>query len=72
MREILSSVIRDTTPKPSMKNLLQDSTIADIRTCLGFISTREQELAKQIGVENMNAHVMLMNLKHRPLFQLIH
>ena len=51
MRKTLSSVIRDTTPKPGMKNLLQDSTIADIRACLGFISTREQELAKQAGVE---------------------
>lgn len=51
MRKTLSSIIRDTTPKKGMKHILEDSTIADIRACLGFISAREQELAKQAGVE---------------------
>ncbi len=51
MRKTLSSIIKDTTPQQGMKHILTDSTIADIRACLGFLSAREQELAKQAGVK---------------------
>lgn len=49
MRKVLASIIKDTTPPPGMKHPLTDSTIQDVRACLGLISARERELADAQG-----------------------
>ena len=51
MRKVLSAVIRETTPNSGMRHVLSDHTREDIRMCLGLIAAREQELAKQSGIE---------------------
>jgi hypothetical protein len=50
MRKVLAAIIKDTTPPPGMKHPLTDSTIQDVRECLGLISARERELADAQGV----------------------
>ena len=51
MRKVLAQIIKDTTPEyKSMKHPLSESTIQDIRNCLGLISARERELADLAGV----------------------
>jgi len=49
MRQVLSSIARDTVPPPGMKHPLSDETIQGIRDCLGVISSREHELGKAVG-----------------------
>jgi hypothetical protein len=49
MRKVLASIIKDTTPQPGMRHVLSDSTIQDVRQCLGLISAREKELADAQG-----------------------
>ena len=52
MRKTLSSVVKDVTPSSSaLKSPLTDATIEDIKMCFGLIAAREQELAKEAGVE---------------------
>ena len=51
MRKVLASVVKDTAPPPGMRNPLSDSTIEDIRQCFGLIAAREQELAKEAGID---------------------
>lgn len=52
MRKTLSNVIKDVTPSSSsLKSPLTESTIEDIKMCFGLISAREQEIAKEAGVE---------------------
>lgn len=52
MRKTLSSVVKDVTPSNSaIKSPLSESTIEDIKMCFGLISAREQEIAKEAGVE---------------------
>ena len=52
MRKTLSSVVRDVTPSSSaLKSPLTDTTIEDIKMCFGLIAAREQEIAKEAGVE---------------------
>ena len=51
MRKVLASIIKDTTPPHrDMKHPLSDSTIEDVRMCLGLISARERELADEAGL----------------------
>jgi hypothetical protein len=51
MRKVLASIIKDTTPEHrTMKHPLSDATIEQVRDCLGFISTRERQLADEAGV----------------------
>jgi len=49
MRKTLSAIIKDVTPPPGMRHPLSDSTIADVRQCLGLIAAREKELADAQG-----------------------
>jgi len=50
MRKVLAKIIKDTTPPSrAMKHPLSDSTIQDVRECLGLISLRERELADAAG-----------------------
>ena len=51
MRKVLSAIVRETTPSPGMKHVLSDATREDIRMCFGLIAAREQELAKELGIE---------------------
>lgn len=59
MRQVLSSVARDTVPPAGMKHPLSDETIQNIRECLSVISVRERELGVEIGSDNND---------HRPRF----
>lgn len=45
MRKTLSAVVKDVTPPPGMRHPLSNSTIAQVRDCLGAIAMREKELA---------------------------
>ena len=49
MRKVLASIIKDTTPPPGTRHPLSDTTIQDVRMCLGLISARERELADAAG-----------------------
>jgi hypothetical protein len=50
MRQVLASVIKDTTPAHrDMKHPLSPSTIEDVRQCLALIAARERELANAAG-----------------------
>jgi len=52
MRKTLSSIVKDVTPASSaLKSPLTDATIEDIKMCFGMIAAREQEIAKEAGVE---------------------
>ena len=52
MRKTLSSIIKDITPSSSaIKSPLTNSTVEDIKMCFGLIAAREQEIAKEAGVE---------------------
>jgi hypothetical protein len=51
MRQVLTRVIRDTTPPDkSMRHPLTKETFEDIRQCLALIAARERELADAAGV----------------------
>jgi len=49
MRNVLSSVARDTAPQPGLKHPLSEHSIRGIRECLMLITAREQELAREQG-----------------------
>jgi hypothetical protein len=49
MKQILTSVVKDTATPPGMIHPLKDQTISAIRDCLGLISERERELAAAAG-----------------------
>jgi hypothetical protein len=50
LREVLASIVRDTTPLPGMLHPLKESTREDIRDLFGMIAEREAELARLAGV----------------------
>ncbi len=52
MRQVLTSVARDTATEPGMRHPLKEQTIQDIRLCLLLISERERELAEAAGRDN--------------------
>jgi len=52
MRKVLTQIAKDTFTPANLKHPLSESTIHGIRDCLGLISTREAELAKEAGREN--------------------
>lgn len=54
MKNVLTSVARDTAPNPGFKHPLSEQTIQSIRECLMVISSRERELGETFG-RNMNA-----------------
>lgn len=51
VKVVLTHVVKDTATTPGLKHPLQDDTLMGIRDCLGLISQREQELAKEAGRE---------------------
>lgn len=52
MRQVLTSVARDTATEPGMRHPLKEQTIQDMRLCLLLISEREKELAEAAGRTN--------------------
>ena len=50
MRKLLTTIVRESTPQPGMKHILSEDTRKDIGMCLGLISTRERELAEELGI----------------------
>lgn len=51
MRQVLSSIVRDTTPPPGMKHPLNNSTIEDVKKCFALITAREKEIHAQYGTD---------------------
>jgi len=52
MRKTLSAIVRDVTPSSSaLKSPLSEATVKDIKMCFGLIAAREQEIAKEAGVD---------------------
>ncbi len=49
MRKTLTAIIRDVTPPPGMRHPFSDSTIEQVKACLGMIAARERELAELQG-----------------------
>ena len=49
MKNVLTSVAKDTAPQPGLRHPLSEQTIQGIRECLMLITAREQELAKELG-----------------------
>ncbi|MGE0081889.1 MAG: segregation and condensation protein A [Thiohalomonadaceae bacterium] len=49
MKQVLTSVARDTATQPGMRHPLREQTIEDMRLCLLLISEREKELAEAAG-----------------------
>ena len=49
MRQVLSCIVRDTTPPPGLRHPLTDSTIDDIKQCFALITAREKELNEASG-----------------------
>lgn len=52
MRQVLSSIVRDTTPPAGMRHPLNDRTIEDIKHCFTLIAAREKELSDEAGNTN--------------------
>lgn len=51
MRQVLGSIIKDTTPAHrEMRHPLSSDTIEDIRQCFALIAARERELADMAGI----------------------
>ena len=49
MRQVLSGIIRDTTPPPGRQHPLTTGTIEDIKQCFALITSREQEIHNEEG-----------------------
>lgn len=48
MKRVLTNIARDTAPQPGRpRHPLSDDTVQGIRDCLGLITAREQELARE-------------------------
>ena len=52
MRKVLTDIAKDTYTPAELKHPLSESTIHSIRDCLGLITSREAEIAKEFGNES--------------------
>jgi len=52
MRKVLTDIAKDTYTPAELKHPLSESTIHSIRDCLGLITSREAEIAKESGNES--------------------
>ncbi len=50
MRKTLTSVVRDCAPRDGVPSPLSESTVENVRMCLGLIAARESELAEAMGL----------------------
>ena len=51
MRKVLATVVKETAPQPGRGSPLSEQTVEDIRQCFGLIAAREQELAREAGID---------------------
>ena len=51
MRKTLASVVKDVTPLGGRPNPLTNSTIQEIKDCLGSITEREKELTGKLNID---------------------
>lgn len=54
IRQVLSSVVKDTTPKPGRPNALNPKTVEDLKHCFMLITAREKEIIEDAGGSNMD------------------
>lgn len=52
MKTTLTCIVKDTATPPDMKHPLNEDTVENIRQCLMLISSREQELLQEAGIES--------------------
>ncbi len=52
MRQVLTTIVKDTATAPGMKHPLSDATVEDIRKCFELISAREQEILRDSGADS--------------------
>jgi hypothetical protein len=50
MRKTLTSIVRDCAPRDGQPSPLADTTVENVRMCLGLIAAREAELAEALGL----------------------
>lgn len=70
MRQVLSSVARDSVPPAGMKHPLSDATIQDIRECLSVISIRERELGVAVGSTDHHRRPRFIDAPKAPVVSL--
>lgn len=51
MRQVLSGIVRDTTPPAGMPHPLTAKTIEDVKQCFMLITSREKELNEEGGFD---------------------
>ena len=54
IRQVLSSVVRDTTPKPGRPHALKPATVEDLKHCFMLITAREKEIIEDAGGDSMD------------------
>ena len=54
LRQVLSSVVRDTTPKPGRPHALRPETVEDLKHCFMLITAREKEIIEAAGDNSMD------------------
>jgi len=54
MRKVLSNIIKEITPEKGEPYPLSEQTVEDIRMCMALITAREQELADEQGINNLD------------------
>jgi len=59
LRKVISSVVREITPDPGMKQPLSEATMEDIRQSFILIAAREKELSEALGKPSL----------HRPMYK---
>ncbi len=55
LRQVLSSVVRDTSPRPGHRHALTPQTIDDIKHSFQLITSREKEIIEESGGSAMDA-----------------
>jgi hypothetical protein len=50
MRKTLTAIVRDCAPRDGHPSPLAESTVENVRMCLGLIAAREAELADSLGL----------------------
>lgn len=54
LRQVLSAVVRDTTPKPGRPHALRPTTVEDLKHCFMLITAREKEIIEAAGGDSMD------------------
>ena len=49
IRKVLSSVARDTVPKPGRPHALRPETVENLKSCFSLITAREKEIIEESG-----------------------